>query len=188
VKKLLFILVLLIAFPVFAADVKVTEMTEDTAPTGDDLTMTVNAPGTSPANRKVTVNNLMKIPVVTKTSSGSNTITALEAMGNIVLLGNSGAISDLTLPDFTAAAAADKAKIGSNLCVYAISAYAHTIHPSGDDKIRTSNGTLNGAGAGITYSTAATPIGGYVCFILTDASSDVGVWTQFGMSGLWPIH
>lgn len=34
-------------------DTKITALTSDAAPTGDDLILTVNAPGTTPANRKV---------------------------------------------------------------------------------------------------------------------------------------
>jgi hypothetical protein len=56
-KILILLLVLLTATYLFAADIKITELTEDTSPTSDDLIITVNAPGTSPANRKVTLGN-----------------------------------------------------------------------------------------------------------------------------------
>ncbi len=42
----------------WAADTKITGLTADTSPTSDDLVVTVNAPGSSPANRKVTLANL----------------------------------------------------------------------------------------------------------------------------------
>lgn len=40
------------------ADSKITDLTADTTPTGDDLIVTVNDPGGSPVNRKVTLTNL----------------------------------------------------------------------------------------------------------------------------------
>ena len=43
------------------ADAKITALTEDTAPSLEDLIATVNDPGGSPANRKVTLANLLKI-------------------------------------------------------------------------------------------------------------------------------
>ena len=45
----------------WSADVKITELPADTDPTPDDLVMTVNDPGGSPANRKVTKANWQKI-------------------------------------------------------------------------------------------------------------------------------
>lgn len=47
----------LISSPILA-DIKVTELPEDTAPTGDDLVMTVTAPATTPASRKVQIQNI----------------------------------------------------------------------------------------------------------------------------------
>jgi hypothetical protein len=109
------------------------------------------------------------IPIITKSDEGANSITAAQALGSMIWLGHVDAISDLALPDYTVTASTSKAKIGSSVCVMAASAYAHTIHPSSTDKIRTSNGTLNAVGAGVTYTTASTPIGGFTCFLLTDA-------------------
>lgn len=42
------------------ADTKISALTADTAPTKDDLVVTVNDPAGSPANRKVTLENLLK--------------------------------------------------------------------------------------------------------------------------------
>lgn len=39
-------------------DAKITELTEDTSPSLDDLLVSVNAPGTTPANRKIALCNL----------------------------------------------------------------------------------------------------------------------------------
>ena len=41
-------------------DKKVTQLTEDTAPTSDDYTMTINDPAGTPANRRVTLANFIK--------------------------------------------------------------------------------------------------------------------------------
>lgn len=60
-KKILFALMLvLIASVSWAADAKVSALDADTAPTSDDLIMTVDAPGTVPVNKKVTLGNLYK--------------------------------------------------------------------------------------------------------------------------------
>jgi len=40
------------------ADTKISELIEDTQPTSDDLIVTVNNPGGTPVNRKVTISNL----------------------------------------------------------------------------------------------------------------------------------
>src|SRR6185369_877403 len=50
---------------------KVTELTADTSPTSDDLTMTVNDPAGTPGNRKVTLANLTKGLSVVVGDSGS---------------------------------------------------------------------------------------------------------------------
>ena len=65
-----------------------------------------------------------------------------------------------------------------------LQAKATIIKPSADDKIRTSNGTLNAAEATVT---GPATIGAYSCFVLTDAATDVGHWTQMGMNGAWPL-
>ncbi len=61
-KKWIVLFLFLFAFASFAwgADTKITGLDADTAPTSDDLTITVDAPGTSPVNKKVTLGNLPK--------------------------------------------------------------------------------------------------------------------------------
>ncbi len=61
-KKILLTLLLMLALvnPVFSADTKITGLDADTAPTNDDLVITVDAPGGTPANKKVTIANLSK--------------------------------------------------------------------------------------------------------------------------------
>src|SRR3990172_2881264 len=58
--KKIWALLFLILFStsVYAADTKISGLTEDTAPTSDDLTVTVNDPGGSPGSRRVTLGNL----------------------------------------------------------------------------------------------------------------------------------
>jgi hypothetical protein len=58
-KKLILLILLLFPFILNAADVKMTDLTEDTTPTSDDIFWTTNAPGTVPADRKVTLGNLL---------------------------------------------------------------------------------------------------------------------------------
>jgi len=66
-RKVYFVIIGLFIFVSFSygAEIKVTALPEDTAPTGDDLVMTVDSPGTTPANKKVTVNNLFKNRTIT---------------------------------------------------------------------------------------------------------------------------
>lgn len=80
-KKYLIIFLLFIAIPCWGADTKITALTEDTAPTSDDLVPTVNAPGSSPANRKATLANLFKWALVPGGSTNVTTITGNYAFG-----------------------------------------------------------------------------------------------------------
>lgn len=54
------ILLLFCAVTAFGQDRKVSELTELTSPTSDDLLLIVDAPATSPASKKITVDNLFK--------------------------------------------------------------------------------------------------------------------------------
>lgn len=80
-KKYLIILILLIAIPCFGADTKISGLTEDTTPTSDDLVPTVDAPGSSPANKKSTLGNLVKWFFVPGGSTNVTTITGNYALG-----------------------------------------------------------------------------------------------------------
>lgn len=56
------------------ANTKISALTEDTAPTADDLVVTVNDPGGTPATRKATVTNFTKaIPAVIGDSGSGGT-------------------------------------------------------------------------------------------------------------------
>lgn len=56
-NKILILSLILFATNCSAAT-KITELTEDTSPTSDDLTITVNDPAGTPANKKVTLSNM----------------------------------------------------------------------------------------------------------------------------------
>jgi hypothetical protein len=60
-RKIFFGIVFVLALTrcAFAADAKVTALTEDTAPTTDDLLYTVDSPGGTPASRKATIANVL---------------------------------------------------------------------------------------------------------------------------------
>jgi hypothetical protein len=104
--------------------------------------------------------------------------------GILITIDDSDSVTTVNLPDYQASADADHVKIGASVCVMNLQAKATIIDVAADDKIRTSNGTLNAAGASVT---GPATIGAYSCFVLTDASSDVGHWTQMGMNGAWPV-
>jgi hypothetical protein len=110
---------------------------------------------------------------------------ASDAYGKMFIQTHGDAATDVTLPDYQAAAAADHVKVGSTVCIMTLTAYATLIHPAADDKIRTSNGTLNAAGVGVT---GPTTLGAFSCYMLTDSATDVGHWTQLGMNGAWAAH
>jgi hypothetical protein len=80
-KKYLIFLLLFISITCFGADLKITELTEDTTPTSDDLVATVNAPGSSPANRKSSLSNLIKWFYVPGGATNVTTITGNYALG-----------------------------------------------------------------------------------------------------------
>jgi hypothetical protein len=72
IKKLLILVLCL--FPLVVHATKMTDFTEDTSPTSDDIFWTTNAPGTSPADRKVTLGNLL-LWMATQTVSVGGTWT-----------------------------------------------------------------------------------------------------------------
>jgi hypothetical protein len=59
----------------------ITALTEDTAPTSDDLLVTVDAPGTSPVTKKATIANVMKQYLVPGGTSNIQTWTGDYAFG-----------------------------------------------------------------------------------------------------------
>lgn len=77
---------------VYAADIKVTQLPEDTAPTPDDLIITVNDPGGTPATRKATIANALGFVTTTGLTVGrpyyisaANTLTAADATSSATL-------------------------------------------------------------------------------------------------------
>ena len=64
---------------------KLTDLTEDTSPTSDDLVMTVNDPGGTAANRKVTISNLFGSSLYSRIGQGltAQTFTASDASPDV---------------------------------------------------------------------------------------------------------
>ena len=100
-KRLLIILLCL--FPFIADATMMTDFTEDTTPTTDDIFWTTNAPGTSPADRKVTLGNLL-LWMATQDWTFSGTVTL-----PVITLADA---STLTLP--AAASAYEPGLFGCN--------------------------------------------------------------------------
>ena len=71
-RAILIAVICLIPFVCHA--VKMTDFTEDTSPTSDDLIWTTNAPATAPADRKVTLGNLL-LWMATQNWTFSGTVT-----------------------------------------------------------------------------------------------------------------
>lgn len=60
-KIFLILLFVMLTQPAFS-QLKITELTEDTTPTTDDMTVTVNDPSGTPATKKATIGNLLREP------------------------------------------------------------------------------------------------------------------------------
>jgi len=78
----LFLLFLLLTTNVYAADTKITALTADTSPTTDDLVATVDNPGGTPTNKKVTLSDIKTL--VTTTPTITTSLTMSDA-ANIIL-------------------------------------------------------------------------------------------------------
>ena len=64
------------------ADSKITALTADTAPSSDDLVVTVNDPAGTPANRKVTLANILtRIPIRRQNNTTDSDVTARIEVG-----------------------------------------------------------------------------------------------------------
>lgn len=118
--------------------------------------------------------------------SGAHTYSpgAADIYGSMILITDSDSVTTVNLPDYQASADADHVKIGASVCVYNTVAKATIVDVAADDKITTTNGTTNAAGASVT---GPATIGAFSCFMLVSASSDVGNWAQLGLNGAWPV-
>jgi hypothetical protein len=160
-----------------------------TSTTGVDTITFYGAAAANAMNLATTGTILGAIKVQTAGSTegaGAHAYSPAAALmyGILITIDDSDSVTTVNLPDYQAAAATDHVKVGASVCVMNLQAKATIIAPAADDKIRTSNGTLNAAAATVT---GPATIGAYSCFVLTDASSDVGHWTQMGMNGAWPV-
>jgi hypothetical protein len=81
-KNILFtIFILMITVNGYCADSKVTALTEDTAPTNDDLLYIVDDPSGTPASKKATINNVLSaLPHYIILNPGSASITGTIAV------------------------------------------------------------------------------------------------------------
>jgi hypothetical protein len=61
-----------------AASIKITALPEDTTPTGEDLLITVDAPGTTPVNKKSTITNVLSVTPAVIDGSAHVHITAKQ--------------------------------------------------------------------------------------------------------------
>lgn len=138
------ILVLLLAIPSisFSADTKITALTADTTPTLDDLTITVNDPSGTPANRKVTIQSLFvpanltvdgtNVGVGTTATSKFRVSSSNAEIAKFISTNTSGASTDnaiLRIGNDDGAAASINDKIGI-LDFFAATDSSHT-HGSG---------------------------------------------------------
>jgi len=80
-KKYLIIVLLLLAVPCWGADSKISELTENSSPTTDDLLVTVDDPSGTPVTKKATLANLFKWALVPGGSTNVTTITGNYAFG-----------------------------------------------------------------------------------------------------------
>jgi hypothetical protein len=102
------------------------------------------------------------------------TFSAVDAYGSMLIQNHSDLATTINLPNYdpnAPAGSTTKVRLGAAFCVITLSAYATIINPADDDKIRTSNGTLNALGATIT---GPATVGAYSCYVLTDAQATKG--------------
>lgn len=87
-RLFLVLLILILSQPAFA-QLKITELTEDTTPTTDDMTVTVNDPSGTPATKKATIGNLLREPNIPSTitrDSEWDTIGEIETVTGVNIL------------------------------------------------------------------------------------------------------
>jgi len=84
-KKLRYLILalLLAATPVFAADSKLTDLSEDASPTADDLLYTVDDPGGTPVSKKATISNVLGIHTQDTTNAHAASAIGFTPAGNL---------------------------------------------------------------------------------------------------------
>lgn len=118
-KTILVILLVLLSYGCVLGQTAVTSMTEDTSPTSDDLIYVIDAPGGTPADRKVTLGNaITKAHGLTGTDyllklNGSNVMESTNSLSSVSIdLGTPGAANYPVTVDVNGVA-----QIGSNVVV-----------------------------------------------------------------------
>ena len=100
-KRYLLIILLCFATGLYAADVKMTDLTEDASPSSDDIVWTTNSPASSPSDRKVTLGNistLVKTDMLddNNTFTGSNIFNGAATFSSTVTMGSSTGVQYAT--------------------------------------------------------------------------------------------
>ena len=122
--------------------------------------------------------------VIEMGTGATYTLSAANSYGTLLLMTDTDSVTTVQLPDYQATPEATHVRLKAQVCVMNLYAQATIIAPSADDKIRTSDGTLQAAAATVT---GPATVSAYSCYVLTDAASDVGHWSQMGLNGLWPV-
>lgn len=98
-KKLGFLILALLlaaaAQPAFAADSKLTDLTEDASPTADDLLYTVDDPGGTPVSKKATIENILGIHTEDTTDAHAASAIGFTPAGNLAATDVQAAIQEL---------------------------------------------------------------------------------------------
>jgi len=176
------------------AATKISALAADTAPSSDDLAVTVNDPGGVPANRKVTLANLITkahglSDGVVKVASSIMAVASYTDFGLLNRIGTFAApITDNPYP-LSAANAYNTtlfygatgeidlpaAVAGMNIVIYNTGAFTITIDPDGTDVI-VREGTAQAAGVSMTLSSGA---GNFVAMVCDVANH----WVTLGKNG-----
>lgn len=166
-KRSICALLILLATTAFAADVKITELTDYSPARTTDPLVIVDV--TTDTTKKISVVNLTgKIPVAAKSSAytlGSDTGKDMESYGGIVVLTGAAVV---TLPS---------ASVGMSACVYANTTSKVSVKAGSSDHWIMSDGTALDNGDKISQ----TGTGGFVCFGVLEANH----WFIFGSRGTW---
>lgn len=94
------------------ADKKISELIEDTSPSTDDLIVTVNDPGGTSTNRKVTIGNLYKAYRRKYSTFVANSNTNITSLVNeVVRVDTTSGPVTLTVSDYSTKAMGDKISV-----------------------------------------------------------------------------
>jgi hypothetical protein len=166
-KKLIVLILLLVASVAQAADVKITDLPEMTVPKLDDAVLVVDAPATTNTTKYIKVGNLAgKIVTAAKSSAYTlGTDNPIEAYGGVVVLTGAAVV---TLP---------AAVVGMSFCVYANTTAKVSVKAGTSDHWIMTDATALDNGDKIS----ATGTQSFVCGVCLEATH----WFIFGYRGTW---